>query len=65
MVFIFKSRRTKVDKPNLRAEQHSPKLSRSLCCGGRGGYVAIVCEGLIVVADKEDVLGLEIGMDEV
>lgn len=65
MIFVIKGRRTKVDESNLRVEQHPAELCRAGICVGRRRDVAIICEGLVVVLYKEDVLGLEIGVDEI
>ena len=65
VVFVVEGGRAKVDEPDLAVEKDSSlaSISRVRVRGGRDG--AVIGEGLISVADKEDVFGFQIGVDEV
>lgn len=65
VVLVVKRGGPKVNQSNVRVEQDFPVLGRPLGAAGGRGDVAVVCKGLVVAADQEDVLGLEVGMDEV
>jgi hypothetical protein len=65
VVLVIKRGRAKVDESNLGVKQHPAELCRAGICVGRRRDVAVICEGLVVVLHKEDVLGFEIGVDEV
>lgn len=65
MVFIIERGGTEINQPNLAVKEDSSLPSVAGVCVGRGGDGAVVGEGLVVVADKEDIFGLQVGMDEV
>src|SRR6201999_558041 len=65
MIFVIKGSGAKVNKPNLGIEQYSSVTCRTVCSGRGGWDIAVVCEGLVIALDKQNVLRLEIGMDEV
>lgn len=65
VVLIVKCGRPKVDEPYLGVKKH---LAVSCCAidrRRRRRYCAVVCEGLVRILDQQDVLGLEIGVDEI
>lgn len=65
MVFVIEGRRTEVDESDFTIEENAA-LSRVASRGmGRGRDSAVVSEGLVGVADEEDVFGFEVGMDKV
>jgi len=65
VVLILESCRSEVNQSDLGIEK-DPPLVRLAVLRGRGRRdFAVVCEGLICVVAKKDVLGLEIGMNEV
>lgn len=65
MVFVIEGRRTEVNESYFTIEENAA-LPRVASCGvRRGWYGAVVSEGLIGVADEEDVFGFEVGMDKV
>lgn len=65
VILIVKRCAAKVDEVNLRAQQYPPELGRSRSQAARRRYVPIVREGLICVAQQEDVFGFKVGVDEV
>lgn len=65
MIFIIKGSRAKVNQTDL-AVQQDASLRSFTGDGERGGRdVSVVGEGLVVVVDKEDVFGFQVGVDEV
>jgi hypothetical protein len=65
VILVIKGSRTKVDESNLGVKQHPTELCRAGICVGRRRDVAVICEGLVVVLHEENVLGFEIGVDEI
>lgn len=65
MVFVIKGGGTEINQPDLTVKENPSLPSVTRVCVGGGGDGAVVCEGLVVVADKENVLRLQVGMDEV
>lgn len=65
MVFVIEGGRTKINQPNLaiKKDPSLPSVAGIRVRGGGDG--AIVGEGLVVAADKEDVFRLQVGMNEV
>ena len=65
MVLVVKCSRAKVDQPNLAVEKDSPLagISRVRVRGRRDRTV--VGEGLVGVANEEDVFGFQVGVDKV
>lgn len=47
MVFVIEGGRPEINQPDLRIKQDSPLSGNTLHSGGRRGYVAVVCEGLV------------------
>lgn len=65
VVLIIKGGRAEVDQSDLAVEENTSLASvAGVCVRGRGNR-AVVGEGLVGVANKEDVFGFQIGMDEV
>jgi hypothetical protein len=65
VVFVVEGGRAKVDEPDLAVEKDSSLAGISgIRVRGRGNG-AVVGEGLVSVADEEDVFGLQVGVDEV
>lgn len=65
VVLIIERRASKVDKVNLRAEQDATEFGRPGRQCARGRNVAVVSEGLVSMAQEQDILGLEVGVNEV
>lgn len=65
MVLIVEGSGTEIDQPNLAVKEDTSLPSVAGVCVGGGGDGAVVGEGLVVVADEEDVFRLKVGMDEV
>lgn len=65
VVFVVEGGRAKVDEPDLAVEKDSTLAGISRVRVRGGGDGAVIGEGLISVADKEDVFGFQIGVDEV
>jgi hypothetical protein len=65
VIFIIKCGRTKVNKTNLAVEKHPSLACIAGVCVRGGGDGAVIGKGLVVAADKENVFGFEVGMDEV
>ena len=65
MVFVVKCCRTEVDETNFAVKKYTSLASiPRVRVGGRGDGT-VVGEGLVCAADKEDVFGFEIGVNEV
>lgn len=65
MVFFLERGGSKVDQTDIRVQQDSTLTGDSgRGCRGRGN-VPVVRECLIVVGHKQDILGLEIGVDQI
>lgn len=65
MVFVVERGRAKINESDLAVEENAP-LAGVAGIRVRGGWDgAVVGECLVCVADKENVFGLEVGMDEV
>lgn len=65
MILIVESRAPKINKVDLWAQKHPPELGGSGRQRARRRNVPVVREGLICVTDEEDVLGFQVGVDEV
>lgn len=65
VVFIIKGGRSEIDKSDFTVEEHTALPSVAVGGVGRRGDGAVVCEGLIGVANEEDVFGFEVSVDEV
>ena len=65
VVFIIEGGGAKINEPDLAIEKDSPLPGTAVNCGRRGGDGTVIGEGLVCVANKEDVFGFEVGMDEV
>lgn len=65
MVLIVEGGGTKIDQPNLTVKEDPSLPSITGVCVRGGGDGAVVGESLVVVADEEDVLRFQVGMDEV
>lgn len=65
MVFVIECCRAEVDETNFAVKEHTSLASiPRVCVGGRGDGT-VVGESLVCAADKEDVFGFEIGVNEV
>lgn len=65
VVFILEGGRSEVDKPDLRVKKHSPLSSLPTDRSRRRRDLAIIREGLVLVMAQKNVLGLQVGMDQV
>lgn len=65
VVFVVKCSGAKVDEPDLAVEKDSPLSGISRVRVRGRGDGAVVGESLVGVADKEDVFGFQVGVDEV
>ena len=65
VVFIIESGRSKINQPYLRIQENLPMASLSVGqCGGRWDS-SVVCECLVIVIHQEDILGLQVGVDQI
>lgn len=65
VILIVECGTAEVDEVDLRAQQHSSELCRS-CRQCAGGWdVPIVGEGLVCVAEQQDVLRLQVGVNQI
>lgn len=65
VIFILESGGTEIDEPDFGVEQHFSLRGLAVDSGGGRRDLAVVGEGLVLVVAEEDVLGLQVGMDEV
>lgn len=65
MVLVLKGGRTKIDEPDLRVKQDLPLRRLAVDRLRRRRHLAVVRECLILVVAEKDVLGLEVGVDQV
>ena len=65
MIFIVKRGRSKINQINMRTQQHPSKLRTARVKCGTARYVPVVRKCLIVVIQEQDVLGFQVGMDQV
>ena len=65
MVLIVEGSRSEIDQVDLWAQEHPAELGRPRIYRARGRDVAVVGEGLVCVVEQQDVLGLEIGVNQV
>lgn len=65
VVFVIKRRRAEINQSDLTVEENSALPGIAICGMGGRGDCAVVSEGLIGVADEEDVFGFKIGVDKV
>lgn len=65
MVLIVESGRAEVDQADFRVEKDLPMSRTTINSCRRRRHRPVVCEGLVVVVDEEDVLWLQIRVDEV
>lgn len=65
MIFVVERGTSKVDQVDVWLKKNPPKLGRPRVQRARGWNVAIVSESLVSVANQQDVLWLQIGVNEV
>ena len=65
VIFIVESGRPKINEPNFTVKQYATLPSRPRRSQRRRRYVPVISEGLIQTIHKKDILGLQVGMDEV
>lgn len=65
VVFVVESGRTKIDQSDLTVEENATLPSIAVCSMGGGGDCAVVSESLVGVANKQNVFGFKIGVDEI
>lgn len=65
VILLVKRGRAKVDKPDFTVPENSSLTSTPRAGVRRGRNCSIVGEGLIMIAQQEDILGFQVGVDEV
>lgn len=65
MIFVLECSGSEIDEADFRVQEHTSLVCLTRNRGGRGGYLAIVRECLIVIVTKKNILRFQIGMDKV
>lgn len=65
MVLVIKRSGPKIDEIDLRLQQNPPELRSTLVQCTRGRYIPVVCEGLVLMIEQQNVLRFQVRMDEV
>lgn len=65
MILVIEGRGTKVNQSDFAVEKNAPLTSVSWVRVGGGRDGTVVCEGLVSIADEENIFGFKVGMDEV